>query len=227
MNRFLMGLALTAALVACGGGGDDPPGLTPADATFPLEAAYKAYVSGPNVYSYGISGTCSGSASETTSPPVETSFLGAPVLVKTTTIHMAWDSCASISGIPPGTQTVVSQTFYDSNLRPLAMTVPADGITVVFTGGAAIPATVKVGDSAVVSSGAGVSVSYAVEADTETSVIVKLTTITTTTTTTDDKTTVTQTTETSSYRLTAAGALTLLRHEIFWPNNVRFILTPR
>lgn len=219
MNKFVMGLALAAALVACGGGGDDPPGLTPANATFPLEAPYKAYVSGPNVYTYGISGTCGGSASETTSPPVEATFQGAPALVKTTTMHMAWDSCHSISGIPPGAETVVSQTFYDSNLRPLATTVPAEGITVVFTGGAAIPATVKVGDSAIVSSGTAGSISYAVEADTETSVIVKLTTITTISGVT--------TTETSSYRLTAAGALTLLRHELFMPNNVRFVLTPK
>jgi hypothetical protein len=227
MNKFFMGLGLTAALAACGGGGDDAPGFTPATATFPMASAYKAYMSGPNVYNYGISGTCGGSASETTSPPVNTTFQGGPVLVKTSTLEMAWGNCASVSGIRPGTDTLVGQTFFDSNMQPLAQSVPAEGFTVVFTSGAAIPATVKVGDSAIVASGAGVSVSYAVEAETETSVIVKLTTITVTTTTTNDKTTVSQTTETLSYRLTAAGALTLLRDEILMPNNVIFILTPK
>jgi hypothetical protein len=220
MNRIFMGLALTAALAACGGGGDDPPSSTPANAAFPLAVAYKAYMSGPNIYSYGISGTCGGSASETTSPPVAATIIqGGPVLVKTTTMSMSWDGCLSISGMPPGSATVVSENFYDSSWRPLGVSIPAQGLTVVFTSGAAVPATVKVGDSAVVAGSTAASISFAVEADTETSVIVKLTTITTVNNV--------QTVETSSYRLTAAGALTLLRHEIFMPNSIHFVLTPK
>jgi hypothetical protein len=36
-----------------------------------------------------------------------------------------------------------------------------------------------------------------------------------------------QTTQTSSYRLTADGALTLLRHDIFMQGNIHFVLTPK
>jgi hypothetical protein len=134
-------------------------------------------------------------------------------------MSMNWASCASISGMRPGSATVVSQDFFDSNLRLLGESVPDQGLTVVFTSGATIPATVKVGDSAVVASGTGVSISFVVEADTETSVIVKLTTMTTVDTI--------QTTQTSSYRLTADGALTLLRHDIFMQGNIHFVLTPK
>lgn len=224
MKKAFWGALLAAALVGCAGGGDgragdDSPRSTAVTATFPLKQAYESYLSQANVYSYSLSGTCGGSGSETTSAPTASTFQGSPALVKTSTVRVTRDSCVADGPnltpvAPPGTEVVITESFYSASLTPLGMRIPSTGATIVWTNTTPIPATVKVGDSAVLTSGNLGSITYLVEADTATSVFVKV---------------VAQTsdmTATSTYSLTADGTLKLVEHEIMRPG-ITYILSPR
>ena len=234
--RKMAALAFTlAALAGCGG--DDGTPFTPATATFPLQAAYQTFLSGPNVQNYELSGTCGGWATETTSAPAAGTFEGAPALLKTTTATLHRESCiaegpALAQRIPPGTDTLSAQSFYDGSFAPLGMSVPNLSYT-RFAAPVTIPASVKVGDTAVlgnapswtnsakVTLNGSETVSYAVEADTETSVIVKFITRG------FDLDNSLLFTDIESYRLTADGRLTLVRIEDYFPDGQSAILTPR
>ena len=78
--------------------------------------------------------------------------------------------------LPPGSETIVSQSFYNAAMVPLGMTVPSDGVTIRWTDTTPIPEAVKVGDSAVLTHGNMGSISYTVEPDPpmSTSVLVKV-----------------------------------------------------
>jgi len=228
MRKLLWGALLAASLVGCGGSGDDgtptdgSPRSTAASSTFPLKAAYEGYISQAQVYSYALTGSCGGNGSETTSPPTPNTFNGVPILVKTQTVRITRDSCITVGPnmtpvAQPGTEVIVTQQAFSLNLTPLGMRIPDTGAIIVWTNTTPIPTSVRVGDSAVLTSGNVGSISYLVEADSTDSVFVKVIA----------KVNDTGMTATTTYRLTAGGSLTLLEHEIMTGNGVTYILTPR
>lgn len=212
MKKLLVPVLLALILSACGGGGDASPRITPSTATFPLKAAYDDYLTKSHTYSYRVSGSCPGNGSETISALTPSTFQSAPAQVQTSTLNFSWGRCtaegpALTPVLPPGSETVVTQSYYTDGKVPLGLTIPAEGVTILWTNTSPIPETVKVGDSAVLSSGNLGAISYSVEPETDTAVIVK---VIAQTPTTDGG----QATMTSTYRLTAAGTLTLLNHRI-------------
>lgn len=243
MIKFLTGMVAAAALVACGGGGSDSPGDTPATAKFAIQNPAQAFQLTANVYTFDLSGTCGGSATSTASPQQAAVIAGTPVLVKTTTRVLNYQDCAAVGPsltrtLTPAAITTTWQSVYDVNGLPLGWAGTAlnfdkgqaAGVatlwspviaqrTVAYASNGGFPASVKVGDAGVLANAVGETMSYVVESDTETSVIVKV---------------ITQSfgspmvsTETTSYRLTAAGAVTLVRDEIAYTDGPSFVLTPR
>lgn len=139
--------ALSAALilVACGGGGggDPKPQSTPSSATisFPLQSGYKARVASGSTDNFTVSGTCSGTATETTSTPSGATFEGTPGFSAAQTISTHLTNCT------PSTNAATSTTYYDSNYSLLGSAFPGVEYSVIVGATLALPVTVKVGDT--------------------------------------------------------------------------------
>lgn len=169
-------LAVLAVLLsACGGGGGDSPRSTAANTSFPLRAAYEAYARSGQTYTYNIEGTCGGWATQTDSPAVAGTFNGQPAMVKTSTLRMDLDVCNSTFAglVPAGLSVAVSQTFFDMQMRPIAIAVAGSGQ--LTTAPVVIPGSVLINDAGVLASGNAMTVSFSVLPDTETTAFVPVT----------------------------------------------------
>jgi hypothetical protein len=227
MSNSRMGVFLSAALLsACGGGGGDgSPHSTATSTTFPLQAAYQSYAQSSQSYSFGLSGTCGGSATAINSPMTAAAPGGSAAFVKTSVVQMKIDSCSTnVAGLKsalpnPGTTVATVQFGYDANRRPVSISIPGVG-TLGVSSGVLIPATVKVGDAAVLASGPALTVSYSVEADAENSAFLHLNFQG------HDASGASVATEVQTFRISTAGDFTLVRDETFMPNGFSFVLAP-
>lgn len=181
-NRHVVAAAAIVAsafLYGCGGGGDAGSTVTPVT-SFPLQTGYKARVSSGATDSFSISGTCAGSATFTTSPATAATFEGVVGYSATTTSTVNFTNCT------PATAAVTSTGYYDSNYTPLGSSTPGVEYAKFLTAPPALPASVKVGDTAVFatltvysdSTKATVTgqrlLSYVIEADTATTAVANL-----------------------------------------------------
>jgi hypothetical protein len=211
--KFLT-LLTTLALVACGGGGGGgSTGPVTSTEAFQVKAAYVNYLNKTGSFPFTVSGTSSainvtGNGTLTLSTPSNATFESAPVLQK--------NSAITITTITNGVSESdgwTTSTYVDSNYLPKG----ASGTEyAVVTSNIAIPVTGRVGDSGAWSTEnryanstktsllGTTTTSYVLEADTATTALLKIIS--------EEKNNSGRTTFTQieSYRITPAGALTIV-----------------
>jgi hypothetical protein len=194
---------------ACGGGGSADAPVTASTGVFNLQSPWRARVVAGSNDRFNVSGTCRGTAVMTATPARAATFEGVAGFSAVNTVSTTFADCT------PSTSSSTSTDFYDANLSPLGSSSP-DEYVKFQTPPPALPTVLKVGDSAVY---AGYTVygdsskarvvgsrvlSYAVEADTATSVIVNLSSRD------FDPSSRLLYTEQQRYRLDSTGLLTIL-----------------
>lgn len=214
-TRILSLGALAALLAACGGGGDDGPAQPPA--TIPLAAAMASQISLAKSGSVTITGSLSAPGQQTanvtgtgtyTESTTAGSFEGITGLRK----HLTLTGSVTVSG-QSAPLSSSSDAFYDSNNKPLGAT--ASGSYCVTTAYTPLAVSAQAGSSgnwysqdcysssAKLAKAATSTVTYAVEADSANSLLLKLTTRVT-------DTAGNSLPATTTYRVTSAGAATRL-----------------
>lgn len=178
-GRILVILVSAAAsLVAgCGGGGGGAGGATTTTTSFPLQAGYRARVAGGSTDNFTVSGTCTGTATFTNGAATASAFEGVSGFAVAQTVTESFTNCT------PATIALSGTGYYDGSYSPLGSSIPGVEYTKFLTAPPPLPASVKVGDTAVyatlttytdstksVTTGQRV-LSYVVEADTANSAI--------------------------------------------------------
>jgi hypothetical protein len=173
-------LAVGLTVAGCGGGGDGNSGPVVSTSSFPGRAAYAARLATGSNDNFTVSGSCAGTATLTASPATPATFEGVAGFAagQTTTLNLT--NCT------PASTAASATAYYDSSYSPLGSSIPGVEYTKFVTQPPPLPASVKVGDTAVyatltvytdstkaVTSGQRV-LSYLVEADTASTVIVNL-----------------------------------------------------
>ncbi len=222
-QKLLIIAMSTAFLAACGGGGggDGTPAATgPVTSTlaFPLQAAYKSFVTAGYSKTFTISGTCAGSGNAGLSAAnVPTTFEGTVGFSATSTITGTFTNCT------PASYAGSSMSYYDTNYTPLGSST-VDTSYGVYATPLSIPVTVKVGDTAAVGTETkytnstkttpnGTSVmSYIIEADTANTAIVNLISRN------YNATSILTSTEQDRYRITSGGTLTPTSMDLQYAN---------
>lgn len=193
-RRYVAATVAALVLTACGGGGSDspatstPPTGTSATATFPLAAAIVNFLKEAKATPFSVTGTASGNGQALsvtgsgTSSEINTTgtFNGVPAIVKT--IRVTGNLESRGTKIPLGDTTTTQ--YFDSSYKPLgALSSVGYCVTSAQT---ALPATIRIGDageyytlncytnSAKTTLTDTSKVSYALEAATETTAILKL-----------------------------------------------------
>jgi hypothetical protein len=181
MQVTCLSLCTIAVLTASGGGGSDStstPPTTPVT-SFPLQAGYKALVAAGYSANFSVTGTCTGTASTTTATPVTSRFEGSAALAVKSTLTASFTNCT------PAWLALPGQNFYDSNYNLLG-TVASNAYAKFLTPIAAIPSSVKAGDTALLGteivytdssktvSAGKVDFSYVVAVDTATTALVTM-----------------------------------------------------
>lgn len=184
--KLLLTIGALLAVAGCGGGGgsssanssENTASTTASTASFPLRGAYQTLVSQSEINSFSISGTCTGSATETRSAATAATFEGAAGVSTTTTLTGTYSNCT------PASFASTSISYYDTNYKPVGSENLGTDYAVYSTND--LPTSVKVGDTAqfatvdVYSSSTkqvrnGTRVlSYTVEADSSSTAIVNL-----------------------------------------------------
>jgi hypothetical protein len=182
----ILAVPFILAIAACGGGGDEAPPVTSA-ATYPLSVIVDNVVKETVSGQFRITGTASsngqsvavtGSGTHSTSSSAST-FENANATKKTSTVT----GTVTVAGtsIPYGG---TSASYFGANSSPLGS--QADGEYCVVTNRSDVPATAKVGDtntwfngtcytsSSKSTSTGSVTVSYVLEADSDSTAILKL-----------------------------------------------------
>ena len=161
-------------------GGGDSGGTTIAVTSFPLQAGYQARIKAGSADNFTILGTCSGTATISTGAATASVFEGVSGFSATQTATVNLTNCT------PATNAVSGVGYYDATYVPIGSSVLGVLYEKFVTAPAAIPTSVKVGDTAVVatttvyadSSKAVVTghrvLSYVVEADSANNAIVNL-----------------------------------------------------
>jgi hypothetical protein len=186
--KLLGALLFAFGLSGCGGGGGggstaNSGGVVASTQSFPFKSAYTNLINSTATLPYTVtSGTQSGAGNLWQSALSNSIFQSVAVLAKTVTAS----TVMNVNGV--STPFPLTVTYYfDSNYLPVGSTEGADCIKV--KGPVNIPSTVKVGDSGLMYSfsrfGSCISVfenrfgtvTYAVEPESATSVLVKLTEI--------------------------------------------------
>lgn len=132
------------ALAGCGGGGSGASNSTETStptATFPLRSGYQALLSQSEINNFSISGTCTGSATQTRSAVKADTFEGIQGVSNTTTLTGTYTNCT------PGSFASTGTSYYDTNYKPIGAVNPGTDY-VVYTTSNDLPLTVKVGDTA-------------------------------------------------------------------------------
>ncbi len=215
-------IATAALLAGCGGGGggggDTSGGSPPVASTssFPLATGYQALVDGGANNNFSLSGSCGGTANITTAAAVPAT----PPFEGVTGFSASQVSTVSYSGCLPATGTTTGVTYYNANRVPIGLSIAGGEYSRFASPPPDLPASVKVGDTAVVatlttyadSSKTTVTgkrvISYLIEADTDTTAIANLSTRSYNT---SDQLLVTQQ---SRYRMASSGTLTLLSIDV-------------
>lgn len=180
--KIFLAFNTVLAIAGCGGGGSggsNSTEVTTSTATFPLRSGYQAFLSQSEINNFSISGTCTGSATQTRSAVKADTFEGIQGVSNTTTLTGSYTNCT------PGSFASTSSSYYDTNYKPIGAVTPGTDY-VVYTTSSDLPTTVKVGDTAqfaeidVYSSSTKQSKtgtrtqSYAVEADSNNTAIINL-----------------------------------------------------
>lgn len=218
-------LSLIFLLAGCGGD-DDDGGTTPSTLSFPVGSAYKAFVASGYVADFTVSGDCSGSGNQTNAPATTVAtFEGVTGLSAVTTFTMNLTNC---------TPAVTAQTltnYYTNDYVPLGFNSP--GVSYgVWAVPPTIPASVKVGDTAILGTinlytdstkttpNGRSDQSYVVEANTSDTAIVNMISKV------YSQSGTLLATEQSRMRIDAAGTLTPVSEDILYAtSNTRLILT--
>jgi hypothetical protein len=227
-----VGALCAALLAACGGGGGDTPqtttNTTPAT-SFALAAGYKARVASGATDNFNVTGSCTGTATISTAASVPATFEGVSGYSSAQTSTVNFTNCSPASSTSTGT------TYYNLSIVPIGLAI-AGGEYAVFTAAPAVlPASVKVGDTAVVATMNSYAdstklvpigqriVSYAIEADTSTTVIANVITRS------YDQGGALLSTEQSRYRMAESGTLTRLTIDVQFSttSQVHLLFTPK
>lgn len=139
-------LASVLLISGCGGGGSGGDGgtpATPAVTSFALQAGYKARISAGATDNFSISGTCTGSATISSSPAGVSTFEGIAGYSTTQTATITFSNCT------PASQAITGTSYFDTNYTPLGGSTPGVEYTKFLTPPPALPVAVKVGDTAV------------------------------------------------------------------------------
>jgi hypothetical protein len=187
-HHLALAAAGALALSACGGGGDAAAPTDPKTSTlsFPLKSAYAAAVASGYAKTYTVSGTCSGSATQTHGAATGgASFEGASGVVSAVeTLTISFTNCT------PASNAATATIYYDASYTPLGSTIVGN-VYRVYSAGLTIPASVTVGSTGTIGTSINYSnstkttmlgqnaFSYVVELDTATTAIVNLITRTT------------------------------------------------
>lgn len=148
--RYLATATLFAAamLQACGGGGSDSstpaPTVAPI-ASFPLLVGYKARITAGATDNYTVSGTCAGNAVITTSAATPATFEGINGFSATQTATTNFTNCT------PASAAVSGISYFDTNLSLLGSSTPGVDYSKYAAAPPSLPASVKVGDTAIFS----------------------------------------------------------------------------
>lgn len=189
-HRNLVGYALilTILLVGCGGGGSSTPatptGPVASTLSFSVQSAYQAFTIAGQNRTFTVTGTCSGTGSQTVAPmTTPATFEGVAGYSATETITMSFSNCtpASIAQsltayadsayVPHGFNTGASSAAANYGVYLVAPTIP----TLATVGGTGIIGTeTEYTDSTKVTIYGTQQASYLIEADTSTTAIVNL-----------------------------------------------------
>jgi hypothetical protein len=150
MNSFKLAtiVSCVAALTACGGGGggggsDTPTTPQASGLNFPLQSGYKNRIANGSTDNFQISGTCTGTANQTASTPTSSTFEGNPGLSITQTTTTQFSNCT------PSSNASTTVAHYDTNYSILGFDTAGGSYTVIAGATPQLPATVRVGDTAV------------------------------------------------------------------------------
>lgn len=145
MRLSFVGALSVAFLSACGGGGgsDTPIVAAQAVTSFALQSGYKSLVAAGRINNFTISGTCSGSATVSTSTPSAGTFEGSPALSATTTAILNSTNCT------PASVASTSVQYYDSNYIPIGHSATGVEYGKFLTIPSPLPTSVKLGDTAI------------------------------------------------------------------------------
>lgn len=112
-------------------------------ATYPLRSGYQAFLTQPVTNYYTISGTCTGSASETRTAAVAATFEGITGYSTTTSLTGSYTGCT------PASFAGTSVSYYDGNYKPTGGLASGSGTEYsVVTSAIDMPVSVAVGDTA-------------------------------------------------------------------------------
>jgi hypothetical protein len=176
--KSLLTISAFMALVGCGGGGNGGTTTPTTEKNYPLRSGYQNFISQSEINNYSISGTCTGSATETRSSATPATFESTAGVSTTTTLTGGYNNCT------PASFASTTVSYFDTNYKLLGSATP--GTDYVVSSISDLPISVKVGDTAQLGT-ANVyststkqiktgtrSLSYAVEADSESTAIINL-----------------------------------------------------
>jgi len=148
--------------------------------SFPLQAGIRARVAGGSTDNFSISGTCAGTATFTNGAAAASTFEGVSGFAAPTTVTVNFTNCT------PATNALSGIGYVDGNYSPLGSSIPGVEYTKFVSVPAPLPASVRVGDTAVYSAQTTYTdstksvttgeriLSYVIEADTATTATVNL-----------------------------------------------------
>lgn len=216
-NLRAIGALWLTLLTACGGGGDagssTPPPVT---TSFSLAAGYQARIVNGTSENFALSGSCTGTATITTSAAVPSVFEGVAG------VSADQVSTATLNNCSPSSSSSTGTTYFNSSYANLGLAVFNGEYASFAAPPTALPASVRIGDTGTVvtlnsysdgskSTQTGTRViSYVIEAD-GSSTTTSIVNITTRSFNTSSQLLSTQQ---SRYRMAENGALTLLTIEI-------------
>lgn len=228
------GIVLASLLAACGGGGSDAPAPPvvvnpPPATTFALSAGYRARIISGATDNFNLSGSCSGTASIATAAAAASTFEGV------TGYSASQVSTVNFTNCLPTANTATGATYFNGNYVPIGLSIVGGEYARFEAPPADLPTGVKVGDSGVLSTMTTYAdstkvvvtgkriLSYAIEADTSTTVIANVITRS------YDAGTQLLATQQSRYRMAESGALTLLSIDVQFSttSTIHLVYTPR
>ena len=151
MKKYLLAISTLGllGLTACGGGGGGGSSTTPIVTSqavlsgFPLQSAFKAFVSKRSETDYKITGSCLGTTKIILTAPSAATFDGAPAL----SVDNIISGTFSNSTCTPASFSSTSITYYDSNYVPLGGSSSSQ-YGIFLTAPPRFPISVKLGDTA-------------------------------------------------------------------------------
>jgi hypothetical protein len=142
IRRALLATALGACALlsaACGGGGGDAGSSAPT-VSAPAQAAIRAYAQAAVTENYTVGGSCTGTAKITKSATQAGTFEGSSAFVANETLASNLPNCG-------GASSETQSTFYDANYDVLGSSFPGEEYVRRTGTVTPLPASVRAGDS--------------------------------------------------------------------------------